>query len=364
MPLYPLYRDVQLRYGDELEREHRTKHAQVAALEFEARETTSAAALEAVRRRAEGQAAAREAEAAAEQQVQELERERLHLLEMHHRQLREIQERIESERIAADQRMREIEEETQALYGQCEADILRINAERDAATRAARGRCAQAERMGDEASRSAEQFEREVMAQARKAQAEEEQRRAWRVMETERRCEAWRKHCEEAVLETQRCVAERLEDLLVEASGARESLAVNRERADKHLEYDLDRKREAIAEEIAGAKTGLVAARQRLHNVRASASEMTRAAAAECERCEERQAHDLHDVADEVEAHLQGLSKLEAMDKPIYVQRLEELAMRLRSGGFFGESAPKPKAPSAEAAGADAGAGVEEPIRS
>lgn len=338
MPLYPLYRDVQLRYGDELQKEHRAKHAQVAALEAEARETSSTAALQASRRRVEGQEAVRQVEEAAERRVQELERERLRLLEAHHRELRDMQEEIEKERLAADQRLRDIEEETQVLYGQCEADIRRVNGERDAATSAARERCAAAERAGDEAARGAERYEREVLAQARKAQVDEETRHAWRVREAERRCETWRKHCEESVVEAQRRVAEHLEELLGEATRARESLADNRARADQHLEYDFDRKKEVTTEELARANATLVTSRRQLHEAEACADATAKRAAAECDARQKRHLRELHDVAGKVEAFMQSHGRLEALDKPVYIKRLEELAARLRSGRFSQEA--------------------------
>mmetsp|Transcript_111187 Transcript_111187/g.346541 ORF Transcript_111187/g.346541 Transcript_111187/m.346541 type:complete len:366 (-) Transcript_111187:111-1208(-) len=350
MPLYPLYREVQLKYGDELEKEHRTKHAQVAALEFQARETTSAAALASARRRTEGRSAVRGVEQEAAQRVQELESERLDLLKKHHPQLLEVQQRIEGARAAADQRIREIEEETHALYAKCEADILSINAERDAATRAARERCAQAERMGDGVARAVEQYEREVLAEVKKAQAEEEEKSVYRVMATERRCEAWRKQCEDAVAETQRRVAECLEDLLAEAQGARVSLEENRERIDRRLAYDLERKREVTADELEQAKRALAAARQRLRDAKASAEATGQAASAEREARDRQQLEELHAVASRVEAYMQSMSRLEALDKPIYIQRLEDLATRLRSGKFYVEPAPDFVAPSPKAA--------------
>ena len=131
----------------------------------------------------------------------------------------------------------------QEIYRAGEAEILRIGAERDAATRRARERC---EAFRDEAERRCRELgtlEREALARLRQAQAQEEAERASRVSEAERRLEEARRSLVVAVETAQVSVAERVKALAGESSATRASLLDTRERLDGHVRAEIDRRR-------------------------------------------------------------------------------------------------------------------------
>jgi len=334
--------DVKLRYGKTLVEEHCGKHERVHSLRLEAQELTAAAALKAERCRADGERRVREVEDAAEQQVQELEQERLRVIAQHHLALLEVEDRIERGRAAAEEQLRRLEAETQLLYDQCEADIQRINVERDTATHAARQRCTTASQQGEAAALKAEQHEQDVLRKARSTQAEQEQRAAGRANDMAQRLESEQRYFTQAVDEAQVQVAADIERLLREATCARGSLARNRTSLDERLDLDLKQCRDATAETIDHSHEAMEAGRLRLRQARETISAVREDVAEECRDRERKQTEVMHDAAETLELHVKGLTRLEVLHMPRLVKGLEDLASRLRGGRFVG---PPPRLP-------------------
>lgn len=235
----PLYQDIQLHYSSLLEHERNSKDARLLSLEAEARESASLSAVEVQKVRADCEQRLMSLQEEAQQQVNAIEQERLRNIEVHRLRLLELARGTDEQRLEVDRRLQEIERETQDLCDYGDARVHELNAQRDAATKSARQRCGEAECLADEKCREAERREQAALAKSRAAVRDAETERSRHVIEVQRNCESARIYSEQVILETQRRVEARLQELLLEANTARQRLSLNRERADEHLDAQL-----------------------------------------------------------------------------------------------------------------------------
>lgn len=308
------YREVEVKYGDELEQVHNMKDSQLVTLGAEAQDIANNAVYESKQLRLGAERTAQQAERNAEKLVAKIEKERLRQMEAHLQTLCDIERRIETERLEADQRVIAIEEETQALYDAGEAAIRHINSERDAARTRARERSASCEREAEQRCREVEQYERSVLLQTRAAAAEGESQCSKRVREAEHKCEALRAHYDDAIRQTRRHVAKSVEKLLATGTEIRFRSARNRENVDGHLQHARQLQLHANANEFLDAQALVDDSRHRLR--------------------EGVGLHALNLATKEVDGVLNGLSGLSSIDEDTYVQALHELARKLRTGDF------------------------------
>lgn len=308
------YREVEVKYGDELEQVRNTKDSQLVTLGAEAQEIANNAVLESKQLRFGAERTAQQAERNAEKLVAKVEKERLRQMEAHLRTLWDIERRIETERLEADQRVMAIEEETQALYDAGEAAIRHVSSERDAARTRAREQRASCERQAEQRCREVEQYERSVLLQTRAAAAEGESQCSRRVQEAEHKCEALRAHYDDAIRQTRRHVAKSVEELLATGTEARFRSARNRENVDGHLQHQRQLQLQANADQFLDAQALVDNSRHRLREgVGLSALSL---------------------AAKEVDGVLKGLRGLDSVDEETYIQALHDLARKLRNGVF------------------------------
>jgi len=329
--LPPLYRQVQQRYDAALENERTAKDNRIATLEAQTQSLSSNSAAEAARLRAKGERAAQEAEKAAEQRVREIDQERARLEREHRLALQAIEEAIQRNRSEADIRLQQVGEEALELHAKGDAEVAKIAAQRDAAVRASRERCAVAENSGQEAATRAEQVDREIAAKTRQAIREEETQRVRTVDQAKKSLDIWLKHYEAQSSEMLERVSKRIVELLQEARTARDILLENRERADGHMRHQIsvhrsetEGQREVAAHELGNARIQLQNAKENA----AEAAVMT--AKALMEKDGLRRA-ELQAVADQLEKKVR---RAKVLEEPEYIQALEELARQLRAGQF------------------------------
>mmetsp|Transcript_76378 Transcript_76378/g.212176 ORF Transcript_76378/g.212176 Transcript_76378/m.212176 type:complete len:308 (-) Transcript_76378:45-968(-) len=273
--LPPIYRRVQRHYDTVLAEDRSSRDECVAALEARQVEVSGSCALEATTRRAQGERDAEAVTKASEERVKALEQERSAQLQKHRLDLFAVEEAIRRNRAEAEERLQQVEKDTMALHAAGDAEVARINAERDAAVRAARERQALADEAGEERSRRCERHERSVAAETKAAIGESEATLRRRTTEVDKTVEKWLAHFEGQTKHAMRRVSERITALLQEVRATRGMLLENRTCADGHTDFKIQTYRAEIAglrqsvlDELAEARSSL----KRVEIARASAS--------------------------------------------------------------------------------------------
>ncbi|CAE8672716.1 unnamed protein product, partial [Polarella glacialis] len=326
---------VHARYGEAIEHETRHKREVVAALEAEAQDSVAAAVLAVGSIRAEADSAVSAAMQEAEAEAYRLEQERIRQLEAHQSSLRELEENLERDRLAADQRIVDVELEVQAVYDNADATVLQTMAARETALRVARDRGDVLSVAAEERCRAAQEAERQAKAAARQAVSDVEKERSIRLGEAERSCQDWIDAFNQLMVDTQTGLAERLEQLLGDARKIRANLEENRIRADQHWNVELVQLRQDAVDQNLQAATTMQEARSELRHAEIVARDIAVRGRQECQTIEHDQILALRAIALELEETRRALG-LKARDQrqPALVQSLKDLAARFRSGQF------------------------------
>jgi len=331
----PLYRDAQVHYSNLLQEARSSKDAHIVSLMTDAQECVSLCAADVAKVRSDCENKLRSLETETQGHVDAIEQERLQNIRNHQQNLLDIERKRAEERDMVESRLQEIERETQALCDAGDARVCELNAKREAAMKSVWQRCTELESLADEKCHRAQQREQEAVTESRVAVRTLEARRARHVMEVHKNCEKAHTYSEQVIVETQKRVAERLQELVDEAKTARNLLTMNRERANLHMEAQLQMQADTTASEQAKLHNALVEARMQFFEAGLSAQETAQRGAAEVESRERERVMGLGTVADELQARSAATHWLDALQQPRYVQGLEELAEKLRSGKFW-----------------------------
>eukprot|EP00927_Polykrikos_kofoidii_P030408 TRINITY_DN26155_c0_g1_i1.p1 TRINITY_DN26155_c0_g1~~TRINITY_DN26155_c0_g1_i1.p1 ORF type:complete len:405 (-),score=68.87 TRINITY_DN26155_c0_g1_i1:35-1120(-) len=339
MTLPPLFRQVQLRYDEDLQKERASRDVQVRELEAKTRSVRAVAAAEAARRRDEAHFTAVETERSAEDRVQEVERERIRQSEEHRLNLKAIEDAIEANRLEADERLQRIEQETMALHAEGGARVLRVGAEREAAVRVARDRCENANRIGEESARQAQLHEKAILAKSKASIAEEEAKQERRITHANMLCETYLIRLEETTAETLQFVGNRILEVLQEARTSRSLLEENRSRVHEHLQDSVRRNRD----ELEGVHT---AAKQSLQEARASLRQAELFSGYTAAVVDTARENRLRLRREELCRCAEAIERKARIRPHSPVRSLEEIARNLRAGLFREPQPPPPSLPS------------------
>lgn len=199
----------------------------------------------------------------------------------------------------------------------------------------------------------AKHYEQDAFAQAKKAIREAEEWQHRRVLELEKECDAWRFHSHELVLDTQRRVATRVEQIASEAKAAKELLLENRNRLNVHVNDARSAKRVTSFEKLAKTTQDLMRERKTMLATTAHIATVREQSEQDAEDLAQERLDGLRKTAERIQEHRDHLP-LEASVKSSgtywqnrfahgeYVKALEELAKRLRNTNFF-DAIPQPK---------------------
>jgi len=331
----PLFRSVQQLYGDALVNDLATTKAQLSDLKSQTWQASHDASLEVESIQRETDETIARMFAAAEIELNQIERERRRMRERHFEALREIEERDLLERRALDSRIEEAEETLRNVHADGDEQLAAIQRRRESELMAARGRIEAAELRGEERIRQSHALEASLLKSTQKDIKRMEEHTSWLAQQEEARCDATCRHHEEAVLRMQQEYSSHIDDLLSQMAASRRSLLESRKSADERLAQQLAAIKETTRTAILEASRDLTVAREELHVAVESSNASARALQAERKAAIDVLAREVHACAGEVQDFIDHMPWSRRLAEEDYVEGLQHLVANLQSATFL-----------------------------